>query len=129
MPIEPYLSMRETLFNFASNELYKHISKLGDRLNQVKAIIDWESFRPILSNLYNNRTDKGGRPNIDEIIMLKVIVLQNWYNLSDQEMEFQLADRISFHHFIGSSDIPDFSTIWRFRERLNKSGVWISCME
>ena len=121
--------MLETFFDFASNERYRHISKLGDRLNQVKAIIDWESFRPILSNLYNNRTDKGGRPNIDEIIMLKVIVLQNWYNLSDQEMEFQLADRISFHHFIGSSDIPDFSTIWRFRERLNKSGVWISCME
>ena len=56
--------------------------------------------------------------------MLKVLVLQNWYNLSDQEMEFQLTDRISFHHFVGSSDIPDFSTIWRFRERLNKSEMW-----
>jgi transposase, IS4 family len=39
-------------------------------------------------------------------------------------MEFQLADRISFQHFIDSAEIPDFSTIWRFRERLNKSGVW-----
>jgi len=44
--------MRETLFDFASNELYNHISKLGDRLNHVKEIIDWERFRPILSNLY-----------------------------------------------------------------------------
>jgi IS5 family transposase len=49
--------------------------------------------------------------------MLKILVLQNWYNLSDQEMEFQLADRISFQHFIDSAEIPDFSTIWRFRER------------
>ena len=91
-------------------------------------MVGWESFKPILSNLYNNRTDRGGHPNIDEIIMLKVLVLQNWYNFSDQEMEFQFADRIYFHHFISSSEIPDFSIIWRFRERLNKSGVWISCM-
>jgi IS5 family transposase len=56
--------------------------------------------------------------------MLRVLVLQNWYNLSDQEMEFQLADRISFQHFIDSAEIPDFSTIWRFRERLNKSKLW-----
>jgi len=116
--------MRETLFDFASNELYNHISKLGDRLNHVKEIIDWERFRPILSNLYKNHTEKGGRPNIDEIIMLKILVIQNWYNLSDQEMEFQLADRISFQHFIDSTEIPDFSTIWRFRERLNKSKLW-----
>ena len=52
----------------------------------------------------NNRTEKGGRPNIDEITMLRVLVLQNWYNLSDQEMEFQLADRISFQHFIDSAE-------------------------
>jgi transposase, IS4 family len=39
-------------------------------------------------------------------------------------MEFQLADRLSFQHFIDSTEIPDFSTIWRFRERLNKSEVW-----
>jgi Transposase and inactivated derivatives, IS5 family len=116
--------MRETLFDFASNELYKHVSKLGDRLNHIRDIMGWESFRPILSSLYDNRTEKGGRPNVDEVVMLKVLVLQNWYNLSDPEMEFQLADRLSFQHFIDSTEIPDFSTIWRFRERLNKSGVW-----
>ena len=102
--------MRETLFDFASHELYKHVSKLGDRLNQVRDIIDWESFRSLLSKLYSNRTEKGGRPNVDEIIMLKVLVLQNWYNLSDQEMEFQLTDRLSFQHFINSTGIPDFSS-------------------
>jgi Transposase domain (DUF772). len=46
-------------------------------------------FRPILSNLYDNRTEKGGRPNVDEVVMLKVLVLQNWYNLSDPEMEYE----------------------------------------
>ena len=52
--------MRQTLFDFASNELYKHVSKLGDRLNNVVKLIDWESFRGILANLYKNNTEKGG---------------------------------------------------------------------
>jgi len=116
--------MREDFDNFFIEERYKHVSKLGDRLEQVERLIDWESFRPIISQLYNNRSEKGGRPNIDEVVMLKVLVLQNWYNLSDEEMEFQIADRLSFQHFIGSATIPDYSTIWMFRERLKKSGLW-----
>lgn len=75
--------------------------------------------------MYDNHTEKGGRPNIDEITMLRALVLQSWYNLPDQELEFQLTDRISFQHFIGIlSPVPDFSTVWRFRERLNLTGVW-----
>lgn len=54
--------------------------------------------------------------------MLKVLVLQNWYSLSDEEMEFQITE--SFQHFIGSATIPDYSTIWIFRERLKESGLW-----
>ena len=50
--------MLETFFDFASDERYRHISKLGDRLNQVREIIDWEDFRPILSDLYDNRSNK-----------------------------------------------------------------------
>jgi IS5 family transposase len=116
--------MRTDFDNFFIEERYKHVSKLGDMLEQVEKLIDWESFRPILSQLYNNRSEKGGRPNIDEIVMLKVLVLQNWYSLSDEEMEFQIADRPSFQHFIGSATIPDYSTIWTFRERLKASGLW-----
>jgi IS5 family transposase len=114
-----------TLIDFGVDELYGHVSKLGDRLARVKELINWEKFRPILAGLYKNRTEKGGRPNIDEITMLRALVLQDWYGLSDPELEFQLADRVSFQHFIGTSlQIPDFSTLWRFRERLNRSGKW-----
>ena len=69
--------MQETFIDYASGELYRHVSKLGDRLDKVRAIIDLEKFRPILKGMYNNQTEKGRRPNIDEILMLKVLVLQN----------------------------------------------------
>ena len=50
--------------------------------------------------------------------MFKVLLLQRWYNLSDQGMDDALADRISFRRFVGFSfeyDTPDSTTICRFR--------------
>ena len=78
---------------------------------------------PIIMEMYDNKSEKGGRPNNDEIVMMKMMVLQQWYGLSDPELERQATDRISFHNFLGFPDkIPDSSTIWAFRERLAGTG-------
>ncbi|MHC1571707.1 MAG: transposase [Methanosarcinales archaeon] len=37
---------------------------------------------------------KGGRPKIGEVVMMKILILQQWYGLSDPEIERQIADRI-----------------------------------
>jgi IS5 family transposase len=71
--------------------------------------------------LYNNKTEKGGHPNIDVVLMIKILVLQQWYSLSDPRMERELANNLSFMNFLGFPEtIPDSSTIWLFRERLTK---------
>ena len=55
--------------------------------------------------------------------MIKMLVLQHWFSLSDPELEWQVADRISFRIFLDTTEVvPDFSTVWLFRERLIKSG-------
>jgi IS5 family transposase len=73
--------------------------------------------------MYDNKTEKGGHPNFDEILMIKILVLQQWHNLSDQKMEREIADKISFMKFLGSPEkIPDSTTIWLFRERLKEKG-------
>ncbi len=64
-------------------------------------MIDWEKFRPIIKELYTNNTEMGGRPNLDEVLMIKKMVLQQWYGSSDPELERQANDRISFRHFLG----------------------------
>ncbi|MEA2075413.1 MAG: IS5 family transposase [Euryarchaeota archaeon] len=113
----------ETLIGFGQKEAYKRVEQLGDRLAEIKSLMDWEAFRPIVGDMYDNRSERGGRPNIDEVVMVKLLVLQQWYGLSDPELERQAVDRLSFMNFLGfPEDIPDFTTVWYFRERLAKTG-------
>lgn len=49
---------------------------MGDRLSEIEKLIDWEAFRSIVGDMYDNKTEKGGRPNIDEIIMIKALIWQ-----------------------------------------------------
>lgn len=113
----------ESLTDFALREEYKRVAKLGDKLSEVEPLIRWEAFLRVVGGMFNNQTEKGGRPNIDEVIMIKMLVLQQWHGLSDPELERQVADRISFRKFLGFPEtIPDYSTVWLFRERLIDSG-------
>ena len=112
-----------TLIDFAIRAEYARIKSLGDDLCEMGSQIDWERFRFLELFMYKNKTSHGGRPNIDIIIMVKLLVLQHWFALSDPELERQVADRISFRIFLGTTEVvPDFSTVWLFRERLIKSG-------
>ena len=83
------------------NAYYNEHLKQFDRLSEAASLIDWEAFRPIIASSYQNLTERGGRPNIDPIVMLKLLVLQHWYGLSDPELERQAAKNIVFQHFIG----------------------------
>ena len=61
----------------------------------------------------------GGRPNTDEVLMVKLLVLQQWYGLSDMGLERQAAYRLDSQNFLGWPERPpDYSTVWQFRERL-----------
>jgi IS5 family transposase len=107
----------------------QRLDELGDPLSGLKASIDWEAFRPIMEGIYDNRTEKGGHPNYDEVLMIKILVLQHWYGLSDQKMELEMAKNISFMRFLDfQEDIPDSTTIWLFRERLKEkellNAIW-----
>ncbi|MHC1565814.1 MAG: transposase, partial [Candidatus Syntropharchaeales archaeon] len=76
----------KSLIDYFLNEEYAKVECLGDRLAEIDSLIDWEAFRPIVAGMYRNKTEKGGRPNIDEVVMIKMLVLQQWYGLSDPEL-------------------------------------------
>jgi IS5 family transposase len=112
----------ESLVDFALQERYKQVKDLGDRLGELATLIEWEPFREIVGDLYTNTTEQGGRPNIDVVLMIKLLVLQSMYGLSDPELERQANDKISFLRFLGyPKKIPDQTTVWYFRERLSKT--------
>ena len=99
----------KSLTNFALNEEYRRVKRLGDRLAEIESLIDWEAFRSIVGEMYDNKSARGGRPNIDEVVMVKLLVLQQWHGLSDPELETQVADRLSFRKFLGfPEDIPEY---------------------
>ena len=113
-----------SLIDFAIRHEYSRVKALGDPLCDIGSLIDWERFRFMEGYLYNNKTSHGGRPNIDIVIMVKMLVLQHWFGLSDPELERQVADRISFRMFLGTTEVvPDFSTVWLFRDRLTNCGM------
>jgi IS5 family transposase len=104
-------------------QAYDRLAKLGDPLAEVNSLLDWGRFHPIADELYDNKTERGGHPNIDCVLMIKILALQQWYNLSDQRMERELTCDISFMNFLGFPEtIPDSTTIWLFRERRKEKG-------
>lgn len=96
-------------------------------LDQLNRCIDWSSFEPVLKeNLDFKKRSKGGRKPYDSLLMFKVLVLQKYYNLSEEDTEFQILDRFSFQRFLGlsvSDKVPDKNTIWLFKQRLGENGI------
>ena len=69
----------------------------------------------------NEKRSTAGRKPIDVMVMFRMLVLQSLYNLSDEQVEYQVRDRLSFTRFLGlgiEDGIPDGTTLWLFRETL-----------
>jgi len=72
--------------SYLFRKAYEEVEKLGDKLARIEPLIDWEAFTPIIQPLYDNQGPQGGRPNIDPVVMVKMLMLQAWYGLSDPEL-------------------------------------------
>ena len=108
---------------FDEHFLLERLTKLKDPLVKLEAHIDWQLFAPILEVAFSKPANRKnmGRPPFDRLMMFKLLILQSLYNLSDDQMEYQITDRLSFKRFLGlkaSDKVPDSKTIWKFRETL-----------
>lgn len=100
---------------------------MGDPLPRLDSIVDWNAFKPLLKVIHQKqRKSKAGRKPYDTILMFKILVLQSLYNLSDDQTEYQIRDRLSFQRFLGLSpedNVPDAKTQWVFREQVARHGL------
>ena len=112
---------------FSSEKRERKLSDLGDTLEQLNQIVEWEMFRPALDKATRKEAKgPGGRRRYDVVMMFKILVLARLYNLGDDQMEYQINDRISFMRFLDlglSNTVPDAKTIWLFRETLKNAGI------
>lgn len=113
------------LFDFLERE--QELSQRTSSLDKLDELIDFEVFRTeLLEILDYGEHEKGGRPPWDPVLMLKVLIIQRYYDLSEEETEFQILDRFSFQRFVGlkvGDAVPDKNTIWDFKQRLGKQGM------
>ena len=105
----------------------EELSKNGDPLVRLKKCVDWELFRADLEIIREKeRKSPAGRKPFDVVLMFKILVLQSLYNLSDDVVEYQIRDRLSFMRLLDLSlgdRVPDAKTIWLFREHLQEAGL------
>ena len=108
---------------FLDGEMARRRSRGPDRLTRISALIDWDGIALVLAPVEPKATGKG-KAGWPTLVLFRALLLQRWYDLSDEALEEALADRLSFQRFCGlsvSDDIPDHSTVWRFRERLGEA--------
>ena len=112
------------LFDYESR--LQKLERGPDPLARLNARIGWKIFRQDLERaVAKEARGPGGRPRHDVVMMFKVLVLQRDDNLSDEQTEYQINDRLSFQKFLGltwSDAVPDQNTIWLFREVLIRRG-------
>jgi IS5 family transposase len=114
------------LFDHEENKA--KLSTLGNPLEKLGHVIDFEMFRPELEKHmlnHDKKSNAGARPH-DVVRMFKLVLLKRFYALSDEQAEYQATDRLSFRAFLGLSSgdrVPDSRTIWLFQDTLVRMGL------
>jgi len=106
----------------------ERLSSIGNPLEAISKVIDFELFRTLLENklLNTNKKSNAGAKPYDVVMLFKILILQRYYGLGDSQVEYQILDRTSFKVFLGletGDKVPDEKTVWSFRERVTKTGL------
>ena len=112
---------------FAADHHREKLDALGDPLVEIAAHIDFAALAAEVDRVAPRpESSRGGRPPYPTETMVRILVLKRLYNLSDEQMEYQLLDRMSYQRFCGLRDarhIPDRTTIWTFENRIGEAGA------
>jgi IS5 family transposase len=115
---------------FDVSKRYAGLDTKCDPLVKLNGIVPWADFRSRLEAVWRgapeDRKSKAGRKPWDAVVMFKALVLCELYNLSDEQFEYQMRDRLSFIRFLGlglEDPVPDATTVWQYREQLVQAEV------
>ena len=112
---------------FDQSKRLEKLTKMGDVLELLNAIVNWQIFTPVLDEaIPRQKSAKGGRPPYDNLLMFKILIIKRLYNLSHDQCEYQINDRISFMRFLDldlGSTVPDAKTIWLYEDALSKNAA------
>lgn len=112
---------------FADQHHTQALDKLGDPLAEIEGCIDFAALAAEVDRIAPRPVStQGGRPPFPTETMVRILVLKRLYNLSDEQMEYQMLDRMSYKRFCGlaqATNIPDRTTMWTFENRIGEAGA------
>jgi IS5 family transposase len=115
---------------FDADRRLSKLSAKGDPLEAISKLVPWETFRSdieaVVLTSAGSKKSRAGRKPIDALVLFRMLVLQSLYNQSDEQIEYQVGDRMSFTRFLGlgfEDRIPDGTTLWLYREKLAQAGL------
>lgn len=104
----------------------KRVTKRDEFLGIMEEVIPWDEWVRVVEPYYPK--GKRGRPPRGIETMLRMYLLANWFNLSDEGVEDAIYDSYAFRKFmqvdfLGDGQVPDATTLCKFRKRLNDNGI------
>ncbi|MDR2116171.1 MAG: transposase [Planctomycetaceae bacterium] len=112
---------------FNIEEQLDKFNGINDFLYRLNELIHWSIFFDLLNQVHSQEhKSNAGRPSFDVLLMFKILILKHAYNISDDQVELQIRDRLSFRAFLGlrfADWVPDSKTIWLFGEQLTRLGL------
>jgi len=95
-------------------------------LEEMNEIIPWHELQNYFDGHIKRNHNKPGRPAYPIMQMFRIHLLQQWYDLSDFQAEYQINDRLSFRKFLGlgiEDRVPDSTTIENFRHMMEEQDL------
>ncbi len=113
---------------FADEHHRKKIDSLGDPLAEIESCLDFAALAVEVDRIAPRPVShqEGCRPPYPTETMVRILVLKRRYNLSDEQMEYQRLDRMSYKRFCGltnATNIPVRTTVWTFENRIGEAGA------
>jgi len=121
------VAFKDTNLSFADLSLNYRIDKVNSFLKEIDTIIEFEKLRPLLNKNGKGVKNACGAKAYDNVLMFKILLLQKYYNLSDQACSDALYVNLLYIRFVGLSidgEVPDESTIGRFRNSLINNNLY-----
>jgi IS5 family transposase len=123
--MKPRTALKTDLF---ADEYHRQkIDAPGDPLREIETHIDFAALAAEVERIVPRPVSlQGGHPPYPTETMVRSVVLKRLYNLSDEQMEYQFLDRMSYKRFCGlanATKVPDCTTVWTFENRIGEAGA------
>ena len=115
--------MSQMTFSDLEYSMRKRTTKREEFLDIMNEIIPWDEWVEFVRPYYPS--GKRGRPTMGIEKMLRMYLLQVWFNLSDEGVEDAIYDSYAFRKFMGvdfvEEQVPDATTLLKFRHLLEEN--------